>query len=176
MRRMLLALAIGIVGAGLVHIAVILLIPAYAPASAWSRLSSATEPFKLRRLDDADFLQDGDPLFSSAACRFDLTQGPLRLTASGNVPFWSVAIINSRSQTIWSMNDRNGTEDDLDLMVVNRLQDIEFKREMPPTLASTVFAQSNDDQGIAIVRIFRPDESYEPVSDSFLRSASCRPF
>ena len=176
MRRLLLAIAIGLVGAGLVHIAVIFLLPTSAPSSAWSRLSQSAEPFQVQRLDDTEILHETDPLFSVAACRFDLRRGPLRLTGSGNVPFWSVAIINSRGQTVWSMNDRNGTEDDLDLMVVSRLQDAEFRREMPPDLASTVFAESNDDEGIAIIRIFHPDESYEPVSDSFMQSISCAPF
>ncbi|MCP1198144.1 DUF1254 domain-containing protein [Notoacmeibacter sp. MSK16QG-6] len=176
MRRLSLALMIGLVGAGLVHIAVVFLLPTAAPASAWSRIYDITEPFQLRRLDDTDIIYDADPLFTVAACRFDLTRGPLRIRASGNVPFWSVAIMDSRGRTSWSINDRNGTDDDLDLMVVTRLQEIEIKREMPPGLASTAFALFNNDEGIAVLRIFHPDDSYEPVSDSFLDSVSCEPF
>ncbi|RLQ87526.1 DUF1254 domain-containing protein [Notoacmeibacter ruber] len=176
MRSFLLAVAIGLAGAGLVHIAVIFLIPRAAPASAWSRIYEITEPFEARRLDEADIIYDADPLFAIAACRFDLTKGPLKLSAQGNVPFWSVALINPGGQTVWSINDRNGTEENLDLMVVNRLQEIEIRREMPPELASTVLALSSNDEGIAVIRIFRPDETYDPVSDAFIDSIRCEPF
>ncbi|WP_114390234.1 DUF1254 domain-containing protein [Notoacmeibacter marinus] len=176
MRRLLLSLAVGLAGAGLVHIAVVFLIPSAAPASAWSRIREVSEPFQLRRLDNSGIVYDADPLFKVAACRFDLRRGPLRIRATGNVPFWSVAIMDAQGRTSWSINDRNGTDDDLDLMVVNRLQEIEIRRETPPGLASTVFALFNDDEGIAILRIFHPDDSYAPVSDNFLKSVSCEPF
>lgn len=175
-RRLVLALCIGLVGAGLVHIAVIFLMPSSAPASSWKRLSTVGDPFLLERVDA--ILPEADPLFAVASCRFDLSRGPLRLTASGNVPFWSVALINSDGQTAWSMNERNGSgsSGDLDVMVVTALQSAEFRRETPPELASTVFARFDDDEGLVILRVFRPDPSFEPVVQNYFESVGCKTF
>ena len=53
MLRLLYALLVGIVGAGIVHIVVLLLVPSYSERDAWSRLSEMADLYGIAPLDAA---------------------------------------------------------------------------------------------------------------------------
>ena len=129
------SLLISLVGAGIVHIAVLLLLPQFSERDAWSSLAEAADYYKAVRIDAGDgsppIVKAVDPLFHAAGCRFDLDEGPVHIRAPGNVPFWSVSIYNRAGQNVYSFNDRATDNGALDFVVLTSAQMIEVRKQVP---------------------------------------------
>ena len=106
MRKFAYSILLGLVGAGIVHIAVLLLVPTFTEQNAWSRLAESSDLYQVTRVDagGTPIPMSGsiDPLFQAAACRFDLADGVLHVHADGRVPFWSVSVYDRSGHTIFS--------------------------------------------------------------------------
>lgn len=180
MVRLLYAILLGLVGAGIVHIGVLLLVPVYSERDAWSRLAAIAEPYEMVRIDaraDAPALMATvDPLFDAYACRFDLADGVLRLSAEGRVPFWSVSIYNRAGQNVFSFGDRTAPGGRLDFVVVSPAQMIGLRSELPDDFADSVFVELDISQGIVVVRGFVPDETWEPQVSRYLANVLCETY
>jgi uncharacterized membrane protein len=177
MVRLLHALLLGLLGAGIVHIAILLLVPEMSERDAWSRLAMASNLYRMTRIDPevAGPAAAGsvDPLFRSAACRFDLSDGVVRVSAPGNVPFWSVSVYNRGGQNIYSFNDRTSATGLLDFAILTPAQMIELRKDLPEELQQAIFVEAPLDEGIVIIRIFVPDESWEKVVNRYLAGTAC---
>lgn len=178
MVRFIYALLLGLVGAAVVHIAVLLLVPAYSDRDAWSRLSTRAPAFAVTEIaspqGDAAFAKGADPLFLSTACRFALSTGIARFAASGDVPFWSVSVYDRRGQNIYSFNDRTATDRKLDLVIATPVQMVELRKELPEDYAASVFVETDEREGIVVARTFVPDQSWSGVARKFVESAKCQ--
>ncbi len=166
MRRLLHVVLLGLLGAGIVHIVVLMLVPEFSERDAWSRLAMASDLYKMTRLDaeagGAPVVKSVDPLFYAAACRFDLTDGLVRIKAAGRVPFWSVSVY-----------DRNANSGTLDAVVLTPAQMIEVRKDLPEDLQGAIFVEAPIDEGIFVIRAFVPDESWKPIVSRFLSQSSC---
>jgi uncharacterized membrane protein len=179
MLRLLYVLLLGILGAGIVHIVVLLLLPLLSERDAWSRLAAAAELYVVVPADGSDqkppVIEAPDPQFGASACRFDLEDGPLRVQGSGTVPFWSTSIYNRAGQNIYNLNDRTAEGGVLDFVIVTPAQMIEMRKDLPADLASSVFVEADIDEGMMVVRSFVPDDSWARRIAGFLGSISCSP-
>jgi len=177
MRRLLHAILLGLVGAGIVHIVVLLLVPEFSERDAWSRLAMASDLYKMTRLDaeagGAPVVKSVDPLFYAVACRFDLTEGMVRVKAPGNVPFWSVSVYDRNGHNFYSFNDHTATGGVLDTVVLTPAQMIEVRKQLPEDLQGAIFVETPIDEGIFVIRSFVPDDSWKPVVTRFLEQSSC---
>ncbi|RIK87104.1 MAG: DUF1254 domain-containing protein [Hyphomicrobiales bacterium] len=176
MGRLVHALLLGLVGAGIVHIAVLLLVPAYSERDAWSALSQQANFYRLVRLDPPDappLIGSLDPLSDAVACRFDLTDGVMQLHGEGSAPYWSVSVYDRTGLNIFSLNDRSSPRGRLDFVVATPTQMISLRNALPPELDESVFVEADIGEGIAVVRTFAPDESFEPSVSAWLRGIGC---
>lgn len=177
MRRLLHAILLGLLGAGIVHIIVLLLVPEFSERDAWSRLAMASDLYKMTRLDaeagGAPVVKSVDPLFYAAACRFDLTDGMVRVKAPGNVPFWSVSVYDRNGHNVYSFNDHSATPRLLDSVVLTPARMIEVRKYLPEELKGAIFVEAPIDKGIFVIRAFVPDDSWEPTVSRFLDQSSC---
>jgi uncharacterized membrane protein len=177
MRRVLHAILLGLLGAGIVHIVVLLLVPEFSERDAWSRLALASDLYKMTRLDaeagGAPVVKSVDPLFYAAACRFDLAEGMVRVKAPGNVPFWSVSVYDRNGHNVYSFNDHSATGGVLDAVVLTPAQMIEVRKELPKDLQGAIFVEAPIEEGIFVIRTFVPDESRKPIVSRFLEQSSC---
>ncbi|HMM63091.1 MAG: DUF1254 domain-containing protein [Mesorhizobium sp.] len=179
MRRLLHAVIVGAIGAGIVHIAVLLMVPEFSERDAWSRLAMASDLYRMAPLvpepGGAPVVKSVDPLFRAAACRFDLDDGPLQVTAPGNVPFWSVSVYDRNGHNLYSFNDRSAADGTLDAIVLTPAQMIEVRKELPETLEGSVFVEADIGEGIVVIRSFVPDDSWKPAVDRFFGQSTCAP-
>lgn len=177
MRRLLHAVLLGLVGAGIVHIIVLLLVPEFSERDAWSRLSMVSDLYRMNRLDaeagGAPVVKSVDPLFYAAACRFDLSEGMVRIKAPGNVPFWSASVYDRSGHDVYSFNDHTATGGTLDAVVLTPAQMIEVRKDLPEDLQGAIFVETSIDEGIFVVRGFVPDDSWKPIVSRFLDQSSC---
>jgi uncharacterized membrane protein len=172
------AILVGLVGAGIVHIAVLMMLPSFSARDAWSKLASSADLYKVARIagEDAEpaVLQSPDPFFDAVACRFDLDEGVTHLTAKGVTPFWSVSVYDRNGQNIYSFNDRSATDGSLDFVIATPLQMTEVRKNLPPEFEKSVFVEADIDEGMVVIRSFVPDESWKPEITSYLNGVSCR--
>lgn len=182
MTRLLHALFAGLVGAGIVHIVILLLLPSFSERDAWSRLAQAADLYTVTRIAGAETTVPGDaepllapvdPLFDAVACRFDLTNGIAHLKAPGTVPFWSVSVYDRGGQNIYSFNDRTANDGVLDFLIATPVQMVEIRKSLPPELETSVFVEADVEEGIVVIRSFIPDESFRPAITAYLDSISC---
>jgi uncharacterized membrane protein len=177
MRRLLHAILLGLLGAGIVHIIVLLLVPEFSERDAWSRLAMASDLYRMTRLDaeagGAPVVKSVDPLFYAAACRFDLADGMVRVKAPGNVPFWSVSVYDRGGHNIYSFNDHSATGRVLDTVVLTPAQMIEIRKDLPEELQGAIFVEAPIYEGMFVIRSFVPDDSWKPVVSRFLEQSSC---
>jgi len=177
MLKLVYALFVGIIGAGIVHIAVLLMVPEYSERDAWSSLAESADFYKAVRVDESDgaaaVVKAADPLFHAAACRIDLDQGPAHLRAPGNVPFWSASIYNRAGQNVYSFNDRATEQGTLDFVVLTPAQMIEVRKAVPEDYKRAIFVQVPLEEGIVLVRSFSPDPTWEEATSEFLSRLSC---
>ncbi|WP_269932223.1 DUF1254 domain-containing protein [Aminobacter sp. HY435] len=177
MRRLFHALAIALVGLGIAHIVILLLVPNFSERDAWSRLAMVAGPNKVVRLDQdvggAPVVKSLDPSFYDAACRFDLADGVVRIDNAGKVPYWSASVYDRSGQNIYSFNDRTATDGNLDFVVLTPAQMIELRKELPTEFEKSIFVETPIDEGIVVVRAFVPDDSWRPTISRFLDGINC---
>jgi uncharacterized membrane protein len=109
------------------HLLAILLLPNITPNSAYRRLASKSPPGQLvflpRPAPDESGPAFSDPFAALALCRFDLTQGPLRLRArsDGDHPI-SISLRLAEGTVIYSANDRQTPRGRFNILVVTQDQ------------------------------------------------------
>lgn len=169
--RFLYAITLGLLGAGIVHIAIILLVPGYAAETLWQRVEKLGAPSSFHSLEGANWAVRSDPLIRSAACRFDLTDGPVHISAIGKVPFWSLAIYNHKGDITFSLNDQVSAA--TDLLIVSPLQKILLEQATPQQLEQSVLITQTLDEGVVVLRAFEPDKTWSDEVAEFMKSAEC---
>jgi len=112
--------------AGVVHIGSIFAMPRLAPQDAFARISTLAQPHKVVLLP-ATTPESGapfdDPALAQGVCRYDLSQGPVRLRAT--LPPDALMLISFHArhgQIFYSMTDRSATHGKLDVLLVTRQQ------------------------------------------------------
>lgn len=177
MLRFVHAVILGLLGAGIIHVSILLLVPQFSERDAWSRLAMAADLYKVVRFDTqrgkALAVKSGDPLFYAAACRFDLNDGVVNIRSSGRPPFWSVSVYNRAGQNIYSFNDRAATDGALDFVVATPSQMVEIRKELGADYQQSIFVETALDEGIVVVRSFVPDDSWNKAVSNFLDTMSC---
>lgn len=177
MSRYVYATLVGLVGAALVHLAIVLLLPRLSENDVWRQIearAALNDPVRLDRygveLNAADTL---DPMFAVIACRYDLAAGAFSITAPPTGDFWSVAIFDDLGRILFSANDRIVATENLDI-VIARPQQMRILQQAPrPEFTNAVLTEANRDKGFAVLRIFRPDDTYEPVVRAFIDRIAC---
>jgi len=179
MLRFLYAVLLGIVGAGIVHITILFMLPSYSERDIWSRVSAVAAPYAAIRLDRDSLKgnppQPANPLLVASACRFELSDGPVHVTAPGAVPMWSMAIYDSDGLNVFGLSDRTATDRTLDLVVLTPTQMQQVRAEVPAGFERSVFVETGTEEGIVLVRVLSPDETWQRVIDAFLDGLSCTP-
>lgn len=176
MTRLVHALLLGLFGAAIIHIVVLVLVPAYSQRDAWSALSEQANLYRIVRLDPPQgppLIASLDPLADAVACRFDLRNGVMRLHRYGAVPYWSVSIHDRAGLNVFSLNDNSSQQGRLDLVVATPTQMISLRNTLPEELGQAIFIEADLDEGIAVVRLFTPDQSFEPAASAWLGGIAC---
>lgn len=114
-----------------------------------------------------------DPLFDAVACRFDLRDGVMHLYGEGSTPYWSMSVHDRAGLSVFSVNDDSSLQGKLDFVVATPAQMIALRNAMPQELSSAVFVEADIVEGIAVVRTFVPDPSFEPSITAWLSGINC---
>ncbi len=184
MRRGLLDVATILVGAaltaGLVHIVAILIIPLYASNDAFARLSQLGPTNRTILLPeagapDARLFPYRDPAVAAAFCRYDLSDGPVRVKAPiARYEFSSLSFHTRRGDIFYALTDRAATQGALEALVVTDKQlrtiSAHDSEDEAPRELRVVSATS---QGFVMMRSFSQEPSLLPEAEERVRGLTC---
>lgn len=177
MARWFYALLVGLVGAGIVHVAILFLLPSLSERDVWSQLARQAPTntfFPLGRGGrDNPFRASIDPLFEAVACRVDLSEGAVRIVGDVRSPYWSLSVYDRIGQNAYSLNDRTVGDGRLDLVLLTPTQMAELRKQVPTELSGSVFMEADLDLAIIVLRSFMPDPTWEPTVTGFLDGVRC---
>jgi len=177
MRRTLLFALGGVLLGGIIHIAIVFMVPYYATRDAWAQMKQFGPDGQFHVLPvpepGAEPLASLDPRMLQAVCRFSLAGGPVRILATLPDEFWSVAIFDRRGRNVYSLNDRSSEGPRLDLAILTPLQMAQLRQDPPASLETAIVLETPIDVGFGLLRVFVPDSSLMPAATASLNAADC---
>ena len=177
MRSTLLFVIGGLMLAGIIHIVTVLMVPYFATNDAWAEMRRFGRASTFHILPPAEAgaepLNGLDPRLLQAVCRFTLEDGPVRITASMPDDFWSIAIFDRRGRNAYSINDRAADGEELDLAVITPVQMAQLRQNPPEAMDTAIVIELPISEGLALLRVFVPDESMLPRARAALETADC---
>jgi len=160
MIRTLVWLASGVLLGGIIHIIVILMMPALASNDTWSRIAA------LDTLNHAVVLPDVkagepnplhlDPELVYAACRLDLSDAPGLISGTLPLGFWSLAVYDRAGTVLYSTTNRDGIGQTLDLGLFNAAQTRLLAQQQLDIAEGLLIVESPADDVFAVVRLAVP--------------------
>lgn len=177
MIRTLLWILAGVVLGGIIHIAVILSLPALSATAAWDRVSAlgadaspvvlpavkAGEPNPLRL----------DPDLAYAVCKLDLRKGPGSVTANLPQAFWSVAVYGRAGTVLYSTTNRDGIGTQLDLGIFNSAQTRLLAEQKLDIAEGLLIVEAHEDDVVVVVRLAPPHPQMRTRYEKALAGLRC---
>ena len=179
MIRWLLWLLGGVLLGGIVHLATVLMLPRTATQDAYSRLAPISPVNAVAALPaptpDNATLPFMDPAFAVAVCRYDLSGGPLKLTAPVSQAYTSVSFYTRlRRRLLRHQRPRRRPPRHR-----ARPDDGEQRSQLPEdedvTAADRLIVESPTPTGLIVLRALAPEPSAMPVARGILAAARCQP-
>jgi uncharacterized membrane protein len=177
MKRTIAFIIGGILLSGIIHIAIVFMVPYYADHDAWAEMHRFGRDGQFHVLPvpeaGAEPLASLDPRMVQAVCRFSLGRGPVRINASFADEFWSVAVFDRRGRNIYSLNDRSVDRSQLDLAILTPVQMAQLRQNPPASLETAIVLELPIDVGFVLLRAFVPDDSLMASVTASLQAANC---
>ena len=175
-RWLLLALGGALLG-GIVHLATIIILPRTATQDAYARLSRSVPVNTVAALPEPTAesapMPFMDPAFASAVCRYDLSQGPLKLSVPVSLAYTSVSFYTRYDVAYYAINDRAAGRRviELDLMTVEQHSQMPEDEEV--TAADRLIVESPTLTGLIAIRALAPEPGLMPMAKSAIANARC---
>ena len=178
MIRWLLWILGGILLGGIVHLSTVLLLPSAASRDAYSRLEASTPVNSVVPLPpptpERTILPFMDPAFSAAACRYDLTKGPLKLVTPVTLAYTSVSFYTRYGKAYYAINDRAAGRRVIELDLMTTEQHDQMPEEEDVTAADRLIVDSPTLTGLILIRALAPEPGLMPAAQAALTRAQCR--
>jgi len=161
-----------------IHIVAVLLVPRFATADGWSRLSEFADVGDFREIPtdpQGRVLPGLDPMFVHGACFLDLNIAPAVLSLTAPDRFWSLALYNDEGISTFSLNDRTAQDGTLDMLVVTPVQTAQLKENPPEDIDDIIVVETQSDSLIAVFRLYAPTPELRRLSRQALEAAICEP-
>lgn len=177
MIRIIVTALASIFAAILMHGLVILLMPRFGAINVVSVVELAGGGRDIVSLnDDSADLPDiafNDPSFRHFACAYDLTEGPYRATAKGRAEFWTLAVFDQRNTNRFSITGDDDENANLDFVIATQRQKNGLAETASGLAENTIIAVVPDGEGAIVLRLFRPNSSYDGLIKAFADSLEC---
>lgn len=179
MIRLLFTILAGIVLGLVVHLVSVLALPRIATQDAYSRLTPMTKLNGVTQLPLADpqtspmpFM---DPAFALAICRYDLTNGPIKLTVPVSQAYTSVSFYTRNEIAYYAINDRSAGRKVIELDLMTEAQHNELPEDEEVTAADRLIIDSPTTTGLILMKALAAEPGLMQQAQSSLQAATCAP-
>lgn len=176
--RIAYVVVVGLVLAGLVHIGSLLGVPRFATQGPFERIAGLGPEGAFVVLADegdaANMLPFRDPSFVTAACRYDLSKGPISVATALPSSYGAISVHTRTGQPFYALTDRAATDGRVELSIlaqddVAAAEQEEAAEDARPRLRIV----SPTETGFILVRLFAPGESARPALRELAAKATC---
>jgi len=175
--RWLLWTLAGIILGGIVHLATILVLPRTASQDAYARLEPITAVNTMTSIPRPTaakaLLPYMDPAFAVAVCRYDLGNGPMRLTAPVSQAYTSVTFYTRRGVAYYGINDRAAGRRTIELLLMTTAQHDALPEDSEVTAADRLIIESPSPTGLIVLRALSPEPGLMPMAQASVAAARC---
>jgi uncharacterized membrane protein len=176
-RWFLWALAGAILG-GIVHLVAVLQLPRAATQDAYSRITPLA-PVNTVTAVPTPTPQEAvipfmDPAFAAAVCRYDLSKGPIKLSAPVSPAYTSVSFYTRRGVAYYAINDRAAGRRVIELDLMTSAQRAQMPEEEDVTAADRLIVESPTPTGLIVIRALAPEAGTMAAARNALASARCQ--
>lgn len=177
MIRALLWVLSGLLLGGIVHLSTVLAMPQAAKLDAYSRLAPLTPVNAMVPLPaptaDTTIMPYMDPAFAAAVCRYDLSNGTIKLTAPVSQAYTSVTFYTRKSVAYYAINDRAAGRRTIELNLMTPEQHADMPEEEDVTAADRLIIESPSTVGLIVLRALAPEPGLMPMARRALAAAKC---
>ncbi|MGA7532922.1 MAG: DUF1254 domain-containing protein [Pseudolabrys sp.] len=175
-RWMLLILG-GVLLGGIVHLATIIILPRTATQDAYARLTAIAPVNTVVALPaptpEKAVMPFMDPAFASAVCRYDLSQGPLKLTVPVSPAYTSVSFYTRNDVAYYAINDRAAGRRVIELDLMTTAQHEQVPEDEEITAADRLIVDSPTPTGLIAIRAMAPEPGLMRAAQAAIAAAKC---
>ena len=178
MIRLLLTIVAGVLLGGIVHLVSVLALPRIATQDAYSRLAPITRLNAVTSLPQPDPgnapLPFMDPAFAVAICRYDLSQGPIKLTVPVSQAYTSVSVYTRHEVAYYAINDRSAGRKVIELDLMTAAQHADLPEDEDVTAADRLIIDAPTAAGLIVLKALAPEPGLMPQAQAALAASSCK--
>jgi uncharacterized membrane protein len=177
MIRWLLLLLGGALLGGIVHLATIIILPRTATQDAYSRLAAKAPVDTMTPIaaptPESALLPFMDPAFASAVCRYDLSQGPLKLSVPVGLAYTSISFYTHHDVAYYAINDRAAGRRVIELNLMTAEQHSKMPEDEEITAADRLIVESPTLTGLIAIRVLAPEPGLMPMAQGIIAASRC---
>ncbi|MGE5260361.1 MAG: DUF1254 domain-containing protein [Actinomycetota bacterium] len=167
--------------AGLIHVVAVLTLPVLAPKNAYARLAALGPANTMIELAAATPGRQAMPMMAPdvryAFCRFDLTDGPVRLSATIGDDLWLFGLYTTEGDNFYAVAGADLKKRDVQFVIVSPDQTVEDTGvDSPESSDEILVVNSPVSEGIAMIRAPLKGPSRAARADQALKATSCAPY
>jgi uncharacterized membrane protein len=178
MIRWLLLFLGGALLGGIVHLATVIILPRTATQDAYSRLARIAPVNTVTVLPmptpENATMPYMDPAFASAVCRYDLSQGPLKLTVPVSLAYTSISFYTRYDVAYYAINDRAAGRRVIELDLMTLDQHNQMPEDEDVTAADRLIVDSPTLTGLISIRALAPQPGLLPMAQGTIAGAQCK--
>ena len=177
MIRWLLLLLGGALLGGVVHLATVIILPRTATQDAYARLTPIAPVNTVVALPipspEKAIMPFMDPAFASAICRYDLSEGPLKLTVPVSPAYTSISFYTRYDVAYYAINDRAAGRRVIELELMTPAQHEQVPEDEEITAADRLIVESPTPTGLIAIRAMAPEPGLMPAAQSAVAASRC---
>ena len=178
MIRLLFAIVAGIILGGVVHLVSVLALPRIASQDAYSRLTPITNVNAVTPLPQVSPASEPmpfmDPAFAAAVCRYDLANGPIKLTVPVSQAYTSVSFYTRSDVAYYAINDRSAGRRVIELTLMTEAQHEAMPEEEDVTAADRLIIDSPSQTGLIVLKALAAEPGLMAQAQASLAAANCK--
>jgi uncharacterized membrane protein len=175
--RWLLLILGGVLLGGIVHLATVIILPRTATQDAYARLTPIVPVNTVVALPaptpEKAVMPFMDPAFASAVCRYDLSQGPLKLTVPVSPAYTSVSFYTRNDVAYYAINDRAAGRRVIELDLMTTAQHDQVPEDEEVTAADRLIVESPTVTGLIAIRAMAPEPGLMRAAQAAIAAARC---
>jgi uncharacterized membrane protein len=167
----------GLILGGIIHIVVILTLPAFAATGVWDRVAALVPPGEVSLLPQVAPGEPNplelDPDLSYAVCRLDLRKGAGSISGTLPQAFWSLAVYGRNGTVVYSTTNRDGIGQTLDVGIFNADQTRLLAQQKLDVAEGLLIVESPSDDIFVLIRLDAPHQAMRGRYETALAAIRC---
>lgn len=164
----------------LVHVVTVLIIPIVTPDRLWSRLEALGVGLSgFTRIPDERSSANGiaglDPATIVMACRYDLSNGGIRIAGRLDLDYWAIWLHNETGFSYYAINARANGDRALEIRVMTEDQLTRFRADLPDDAETELLVASPTVRGFVTLRALVTEPSARADIERETARTECRP-